>query len=1376
MKQTQSDKVKNSTKLSVEQISEIARESLPQRYRLYPWTALHDRGRELLDSDLTMNAYFAAYSAWHKGKLLIALKNLPSQLFEQKFNIIDWGCGQGMGTLSVLDFLSTKGLERNLVQTILIDPSSDVVERAKFYVTNHSSTLSVKTISKYFQDIADSEIALDYDYPCLHIFSNILDVSGINLHDLSHKIAKVSNNENYMLIASPYYQQGNRNIASFLSYFKNQTSFFRDFESNKSNLGYTYNISVSRLPDVIADRIHPTNYFPPVEYNAAYISDIVSSTLGKDIKDYFMPLQSFRVYASFDVGSSVTEDYHPVLAVINNIITRGVPTKALLSIEDAFNKQGHSLRNIMLGSISYEVTDKETIAEMLNSDDRCNHKLNYLLYTPIAVARIHKVILEALLTQKLSLEQDKWDILINENDVPCGILAMETFTDMFNNITKMSTNYDTLVLPKINLVVISKNIDSILNLGKKVYVKPSASQLDKLYDIVIDYSSECVSEEYVESYFTSPYNVKDKNYYTVRSVENSFAEHYVYTSEPIIYKPLIENGIDNIENIEHLRYFLRNIFRKDDFRPGQLPILNRAMQKKSVIGLLPTGGGKSLTYQVAAMLQPGITMIVDPLRALMQDQYNGLMKIGIDCVSYIESGQTSQEKNIQEYKIEQSKSLFAFVSPERLSMYKFRERLSNMEDMNVYFSYGVIDEVHCLSEWGHDFRFSYLHIGRVLYNYVKGKDSTISLFGLTATASFDVLADVERELSAEGAFPLDDDTVVRFENSNRLELQYKIIGIPENVKKSEKNTLSITELNNLKTKKAQHTPTLIQSLYKDINHLSKKQTIDKIKKSFLDREGIYEGDYHSEILKADIAINVEPEWIKPQEKYDHGLIVFCPHRQGRIGVYNSDKTEGISEKIKNDIGNPDVSTYIGGDEVLKQDCFLANKTPVMVATKAFGMGIDKPNVRFTINVNMPSSLESFVQEAGRAGRDRRMALSTIIFDPDLDYDVVNFFYDNNFRGLDNEKKLLYFILAKQRTTIMQNYYDKISVETDGFLDALLAKKEGDELYFKISFDFYRLNKEQKELVAGYFNTYLHDTRLPETWTGALEKAIYRLSCISVINDYTKDYGSKTFYIIAKRKADGEYFNNLATFLSRYYTVAKAEEEAEKAKSYKGNNEIHKCLGYLTSFVYTQIAEKRKKAMDDMSTFCKIGLNLNKDWLDLNEELKDFIYYYFNSKYAQNDYVSAENESFSLVQDTDRGRESSFDILFKYMRVVEPEVYKTGTPKDSIKHLQGAIRLIRRAVTDENGALMLLNIFCTFYLATRSNKPNEDELEIEYAQAYEQLRKDVAPGEFYDKIELYINEISKLNFSKKFIKRIKENAAIYELSIHNNWAKQFSYIN
>jgi hypothetical protein len=113
-------------------------------------------------------------------------------------------------------------------------------------------------------------------------------------------------------------------------------------------------------------------------------------------------------------------------------------------------------------------------------------------------------------------------------------------------------------------------------------------------------------------------------------------------------------------------------------------------------------------------------------------------------------------------------------------------------------------------------------------------------------------------------------------------------------------------------------------------------------------------------------------------------------------------------------------------------------------------------------------------------------------------------------------------------------------------------------------------------------------------------------------------------------------------------------------------------------------------------------------------LKDFIYYYFNSKYAKDDYIADNNEAFSLTEDTDRGKKSSTDIVFKYMRVVDDDLVGAGgTPKDNVKHLQGAVRLIRRSLTDTNPALDLLNAFCLFYLGTNNNETLEEELRRSY---------------------------------------------------------------
>jgi hypothetical protein len=201
-----------------------------------------------------------------------------------------------------------------------------------------------------------------------------------------------------------------------------------------------------------------------------------------------------------------------------------------------------------------------------------------------------------------------------------------------------------------------------------------------------------------------------------------------------------------------------------------------------------------------------------------------------------------------------------------------------------------------------------------------------------------------------------------------------------------------------------------------------------------------------------------------------------------------------------------------------------------------------------------------------------------------------------------------------------------------------------------------------------------------------------------------------------RKSDGDYYEGLKLFLMRYYSEARALELLQGVEDYKGQNEIHKCLGYLTEFIYSKIAVKRKRAIDDIRSFCLQGLDGTKDWKEVNEDLKDFIYYYFNSKYANDDYIADTGEAFSLTVDTDRGKVSSFGIVEKYMRVTNDDlVGDGGTPIDNLKHLQGAVRLIRRSLTDSSPALTLLNFFCLVSIGTKNNPALENEILADYRE-------------------------------------------------------------
>ena len=494
----------------------------------------------------------------------------------------------------------------------------------------------------------------------------------------------------------------------------------------------------------------------------------------------------------------------------------------------------------------------------------------------------------------------------------------------------------------------------------------------------------------------------------------------------------------------------------------------------------------------------------------------------------------------------------------------------------------------------------------------------------------------------------------------------------------------------------------------------------------------------------------------------------------------------------------------------EQERFITGETSIMVATKAFGMGIDKPNVRFTYNINFSGSLEAFVQEAGRAGRDRKMALSTILYCPKVfleqdprtrfmedvpvDYGVHKFFYDNNFIGEDFAKMIMYYLLTKTVTSVsdeeMSDSHTINHKQVSGFMDELLNTEVGNELVSYISYSPQinedSVNEINRWLAARNYPVLVfkdsRDVREGEVeFVATIEKAIYRMCCVGIIDDYTKDYQEMQFRIVTKRKTDEEYFDHLKQFLMRYYTEERADLEMHKAFTYKGQNAMQKCLGYITEFVYNKIATKRERAIRDIESFCSQAISSNANWLEINEDLKDFIYYYFNSKFAREDYVTEDGLPYSLTTDTDHGKISSYEILFKYLNVVDDEIVgSSGSPKDNIKHLQGAVRLIRRALTDSNPALDFLNVFCLLYLNVQDNNNLRRELRDSFVSGYKEFRKRSSDlDDFYEKMSLFIKTLKEKNaITDDNLSQIEEWQQISEIEFQLDWLNDFKkkYIN
>jgi superfamily II DNA helicase RecQ len=1317
---------------------------------------------------------------------------------------------------------------------ILIEPSELALKNAALH-TSIYGVGEIASVNKYLDDVDVEDIKTDTPVT-IHLFSNILDVEGFNLKQLAQTIGASASGEHYFICVSPIYSNNHR-IEAFYKYFA-ESDTIADIEESGSEIAvlaneqhdssaeenFTMKLLIFKYVSGKSYVIQ-IEYYPPVQFFAGGELDCIRKerrSFSKEDATRWSNMMAFEVAAPFDLGASVYDDVHPILAVLNNIVTRGLPTRTSPYIEDLFSCFGNSLIHDELGGVEY--------AGILSSNEQVR-MAQY--YSPIGVARIQKTVLEALMTGVLSIEQDSWDVFVRERDVPCAAMAFADIKNMFGHIVSLSKDYQSMKLPEVRLTIICGDdwVDSPLHLGMQAQATISQPIRSATYDIVLDVSVSNMDGG-VDAF--SEFKSKNKCYFTIRSAERIRSKRYIYTSDTIDYLALGNKNrfgdFEESENTkEHLTYFVKLLFRKEVFRPGQIPILDRALQNKNVIGLLPTGGGKSLTYQFAAMMQPGVTIVIDPLRSLMKDQYDGLLNIGIDTCSFINSTLNAKERSSREKQMESSELQFIFLSPERLCIYKFREKLKTMHDMHVYFSYGVIDEVHCVSEWGHDFRFSYLHLGRNMYNYVCAKDESkrLTLFGLTATASFDVLSDVERELSGNGAYPLDAETVVRYENTDRLELQYKIERVPvdypgdkyyDENRRLDKGLPIAVDIGDkraaYKSKEA-FLSAYIRRISSSIGELQSDNSTERIKAAFAERQNI-ENCFDA----VDIISDIPEDMFAKRDTYEQAGIVFCPHRKN-TGVSVGANANMLSRSIR------DIGTFTGGSDDEQEDRqsfenldrFRNNELPLMVATKAFGMGIDKPNVRFTVNMNYPSSLESFVQKAGRAGRDRRIALATILFsdyrlvriskryenndfpvallrnkwfkeddlrsilahygieiEPALfdiftpehdlvkitcsknnkmfglqkcsedgcddfagcklrtipneargfnyyadieavlteagmkvpqkdlqylnpDYNTVIYFYNKNFKGDLVEKEAMHRLLSQSDVEVFigdsAEHKPAGTVKISNLLEKVLSADVG------------------TEIVA--FITYSDDENAPNNYSD-VAKAIYRMCCIGLIDDFTQDYSTHRFRIVITRNPDGAYYDALKRFLMRYYTEGRASELLKEVPNYKGQNEIHKCLGYLTEFIYSKIAVKRKRAIDDMRLFCIQGLDDTKDWKEVNEDLKDLIYYYFNSKYANDDYVAGTGEPFSLTIDTDRGKVSSFGIVEKYMRVIDDDlVGGGGTPIDNLKHLQGAVRLIRRALTDNNPALALLNFFCLVNLGINNNVTLENEIIEDYKQ-------------------------------------------------------------
>lgn len=711
---------------------------------------------------------------------------------------------------------------------------------------------------------------------------------------------------------------------------------------------------------------------------------------------------------------------------------------------------------------------------------------------------------------------------------------------------------------------------------------------------------------------------------------------HMSTSDPIKYS--IVTGDDN-PDIPILKFFLKNIFGFDEFRPGQLPIIINSLGCNDTIGLLPTGSGKSICYQLSALLQPSISFIVCPIKSLMYDQKDNLDGVFVTNTNYLSSDQSASEKREVGANFENGKYHFIWISPERFQMQEFRDYLGKINKEKTM-ALAVIDEVHCLSEWGHDFRTSYLNLVRTIREYCP----STSFLGLTATASSFVLEDLKVE------FDINSKSIKTSTSFSRKELNFHVL------KDSGQN---------LEDKKI--------SLFNLISNMDRDKNI-------LELDG---------------------------ENTKSGLI-FTLFKNGQSGCYKlsndisskfdtsvkwySGEVPTVREKM--DSGGYKTIPVIDNESFDKykkdtQDKYKNNKFPLLVATKAFGMGIDKKNIRYTVHYGIPGSLEALYQEAGRAGRDQNPADCYILYSPEIiDEEMKDKLFDPNtsieeIREINKERGF-------SGRDVLKNFFLWLSnnqgIDQETHVLNQIYNKYGEPNTVKLI--------KCKDLGFTF---------------GETQKAIYRLSIIGIAHDWTIENwnpGNQIIKVVFNNYTEESIMNGLSSYIYRY------DKEFILGKNYNENNKyyryssiysydnitiINKMFLILVEWTYENIIYNRRQSIKNILELCE-GFTDGETFKNDIEK-----YFKFTDKTIILESIAQQpldySSWFDIFYDTVKGtndstiskklidREAVEDIRGSINRLLESYRYNTG-----LNFISGICRLILNDYENQDGKKRLESAF------------------------------------------------------------------------------------
>ena len=516
---------------------------------------------------------------------------------------------------------------------------------------------------------------------------------------------------------------------------------------------------------------------------------------------------------------------------------------------------------------------------------------------------------------------------------------------------------------------------------------------------------------------------------------------------------------------------LKEVFGYDTFRGAQEAIMDSILEGKNTFVLMPTGAGKSLCYQLPALMMEGTAIVISPLIALMKNQVDQLRGYGIES-SFLNSTLTKAESNRVKKATLDGKTKLLYVAPESLTK---EENIEFLKKANICFV--AIDEAHCISEWGHDFRPEYRRIKSIIEQV-----GNLPIIALTATATPKVQQDIQRNLQMEEA-------QVYKTSFNRENLFYEV--------RSKKNP--------------------------------KKQIIQFCK-----------------------------------QNPGHSGIIYCLSRKKVEDIAAFLQVNGVNARPYHAGLDPNI-------RIANQDAFLNEEADVIVATIAFGMGIDKPDVRFVIHYDAPKSIEGYYQETGRAGRDGKPGTCIMFYSYDDILKLEKFSKDKSVTERDNAKQLLDEMVSFAETSICRrkqllHYFGEHLEENCGYCDncknpkeSFNSKEAGLLVLKAVQQSGERFNlRHITDMIMGVKNDYVlsHKHNELDTFGKGKDKDVAYWSSICrqmLLMEYlAKDIEHIGVFLLTEK---GKNFikepKELTFYINHDYSDASAEEEVGQAPTAKG---------------------------------------------------------------------------------------------------------------------------------------------------------------------------------------------------------------------------------